>query len=265
MDIYTNAVILGAVEAATEFLPVSSTGHLILASEVLGFQGPAEDVFMVAIQLGAIAAVCLLYFMRIWNVAVRLPSDPEARIFALSVITAFMPAAVLGALFHDAIKAVLFSPTVVCVALVVGGVAMLLAEWLAPEPEVLEAEGMDLGRALKIGFFQCLALIPGVSRSGATIIGGLLCGVGRRAATEFSFFLAIPTMLGATVLDVGKNVDMLNTQDTTLIAVGLGVAFIVALPVVRWLVKFVSTHKFWPFAVYRIVLGTAGLVALHLI
>lgn len=264
-SIYVNALILSAIEAATEFLPISSTGHLILASEVLGFEGPSEKVFMVAIQLGAIAAICVLYFSRLWNVFIRLPSDPQARIFALAVATAFMPAAVLGLIFHDYIKAVLFNPVIVCIALIVGGFVMLLAEWAAPEPKVQEAEKMDLGTALKIGCFQCLAMIPGVSRAGATIIGGLMSGVGRRAATEFSFFLAIPTMLGATVLDVGKNLDMLNPQDKGVILLGMGATFLIALPVVKWLVRFVSTHKFWPFAVYRIVLGSVGLIGLYLV
>lgn len=265
MDLYMTAATLGVVEAATEFLPVSSTGHLILAANLLGFESNGAKVFEVAIQLGAIAAVCLLYFGRLWTVVTRLPYDPQARIFTLAVLTAFMPAAVLGALMHDYIKAVLFNPTVVCVALIVGGLAIMLAEWLAPEPEVEEAEQMDLGRALAIGFFQCLALVPGVSRSGATIIGGLLMRVGRRAATEFSFFLAIPTMLGAAVFDLSKSHDVLTSDDWTLIAIGFGVAFIFALPIVKWFVNFISRHGFWPFAIYRIVLGAVGLVMLYLL
>lgn len=265
MDMYLNAVILGVLEAATEFLPVSSTGHLILLSHVLGFEGIGADVFKVAIQLGAILAVCVLYFGRLWKVLVGLPTKPEARRFAIAILVAFFPAAVLGALFHDYIKTVLFSPYVVCVALVLGGIAILVAEKRAPKPRIHAVEEMNWLTSLKVGACQCLALIPGVSRSGATILGGILMGLDRKAATEFSFFLAIPTMFGATVFDLYKARDQLSMDDMQVIGVGFVVTFVVALLVVKWAVGFIAKHGFAPFAYYRIVLGTLGLVGLTLV
>ena len=264
MDLYLHAILLGIVEAATEFLPVSSTGHLILISHVLGFEGVGADVFKVAIQLGAVGAVCVLYFTKLWNVLIGLPTKPEARRFALAVLIAFLPAAVLGAAFHGFIKQVLFSPYVVCVALVVGGFAILLAEKFAPKARIHAVEDMTWLTSLKVGACQCLALVPGVSRSGATILGGLLMGLDRKVATEFSFFLAIPTMLGATVYDLYKNRDALSFDDISLIAVGFVAAFVVALLVVKWVVGFIARHGFAPFAYYRIGLGSLGLAALLL-
>lgn len=257
-----HAVILGAVEAATEFLPVSSTGHLILASEVLGFIGVENGVFEVAIQAGAIAAICGLYFKKLWGVLVGLPTDRKARAFAWAVVLAFLPAAVLGVLLHDFIKEVLFSPLIVCWALVLGGFVMLAVERFAPKAKIRSVEGMGWATALKIGGLQCLAMIPGVSRSGASILGALWLGVERKVATEFSFYLAIPTLMGASVLDLWKARDVLNSDALGLIAVGLVTAFVVALPVVKWFVGFVSRNGFAPFAYYRIALGAAGLVLL---
>ncbi len=262
MDLYLHAILLGFVEAATEFLPVSSTGHLILLSHVLGFEGEGADVFKVAIQLGAVLAVCVLYFTKLWNVLIGLPTKPEARRFALAVLIAFFPAALLGAGLHGFIKSVLFSPYVVCVALVVGGFAILLAERFAPKSRIHAVEDMSWLTSLKVGMCQCLALIPGVSRSGATILGGLLMGLERKVATEFSFFLAIPTMLGATVYDLYKNRDVLTLDDMTLIVIGFVTAFVVALCVVKWVVGFIARHGFAPFAYYRIVLGSLGLAVL---
>ncbi len=262
---YLQAILLGIIEAATEFLPVSSTGHLILMAHVLGFQGVGADVFKVAIQMGAVLAVCVLYFSKLWGVFIGLPTQPQARRFATAVLLAFLPAAVLGALLHGYIKEVLFSPYVVCVALVVGGFAILLAEKFAPKPHITAVEAMSWRTSLKVGLCQCLALIPGVSRSGATILGGLMLGLNRQTATEFSFFLAIPTMLGATVYDLYKNRDALNADDLSLIAVGFITAFLVALLVVKWAVGFIARHGFAPFAYYRIALGSLGLLALYLV
>ena len=202
---YAEAGLLGLLEGLTEFIPVSSTGHLILLSRLIGFEGPPGFVFEVAIQLGAILAVCVLYWRRLLGVALGLAGEPAARRFALAVLLAFLPAAVLGALAHGFIKAVLFSPYVVAVSLVVGGMAILAIERALPPVRVASVAGMPWRVALGIGCCQCLAMVPGVSRSGATIMGALLLGVERRTATEFSFFLAIPTMLGATAYDLYKN------------------------------------------------------------
>lgn len=252
-----SALILGAIEGFTEFLPVSSTGHLILAGELLGFQNDQGKLFEVVIQLGAILAVVVFSFSRLWQVLVGLPNDPGARRFAYAVLLAFLPAAVLGAALHDFIKKVLFSPWVVVIALVVGGIAILLIERLAPRPRFRTIEGLPMTTALGIGFCQCLAMIPGVSRSGATILGGEMLGVDRRVATEFSFYLAIPTMLGATTLDLFKARHDLTSNGIGLIALGFITAFVVAIPVVRGLVGFVGRYGLTPFAWYRIIFGLA--------
>lgn len=263
MDLWMQAVLLGMLEAATEFLPVSSTGHLILLSHVLGFEGIGADVFKVAIQLGAILAICVLYFTKLWGVLVGVLRREEGALrFAMAVLVAFFPAALLGAAFHSYIKAVLFDPVVVCVALVVGGFAILLAEKFQPKPKVFAVEEMGFMTSLKVGACQCLALVPGVSRSGATILGGLLMGLERKVATEFSFFLAIPTMFGATAYDLYKNRDALNVDDMQIIAIGFATTFVVALLVVKWAVGFIAKHGFAPFAYYRIVLGSLGLLLL---
>src|SRR6185369_3013075 len=235
-----SALILGALEGLTEFLPVSSTGHLILAGDLLGFQSDLGKVFEIVIQLGAILAVVVFSWTRLWRVLVGLPGDPQARRFALAVILAFLPAAVLGALFHDFIKTVLFSPWVVVVTLVLGGIAILVIERRAPQPRYDRIETMPFRTALGVGFCQAIAMIPGVSRAGATILGGELLGVDRRTATEFSFYLAIPTMLGATVLDLWKARDTLTSDGMGLIAVGFVTAFVVAIPVVKGLIGFVG-------------------------
>ncbi len=252
-----SAVILGAIEGLTEFLPVSSTGHLILAGDLLGFQSDLGKVFEIVIQLGAILAVVVFSWGRLWQVLVGLPADPQARRFAFAVILAFLPAAVLGALFHDFIKTVLFSPWVVVVTLVLGGIAILVIEKRAPKPRYDRIEAIPLRTAVGIGFCQAVAMIPGVSRAGATILGGELLGVDRRIATEFSFYLAIPTMLGATVLDLWKARAGLTGDGMGLIAIGFVTAFVVAIPVVKGLIGFVGRHGLAPFAWYRIVLGSA--------
>jgi undecaprenyl-diphosphatase len=259
------AFILGLVEGLTEFLPVSSTGHLIVIGDLLGFEGSFAKVFEVVIQLGAILAVCWMYRAKLWHTLLTLGGDGGSQRFAINVLLAFLPAAVIGLFAHDFIKRVLFSPTVVAWAFIVGGIAILLVERYRPATRIASTETMPAATALKIGAFQCLAMIPGTSRSGATIVGALLMGVTREAATEFSFFLAIPTMAGATALDVWKARHDVVTGGWLLILIGFVVAFASALIVVRGLVGFVSRHGFAPFAWYRIVAGAGilGWLALH--
>ena len=259
-----DAAFLGLVEALTEFLPVSSTGHLILLTDLMGFQCPPGRVFEVVIQLGAILAVCVAYRSKLTDVALGLPHDPGAQRFVMVIVLAFLPALALGALLHEFIKSVLFSPHVVSISLVLGGIAILAIERLRPAPRIHAVEELSPRLALGIGLAQCLAMVPGVSRSGATIMGALLMGVERRTAAEFSFFLAIPTMLGAAVFDLWQNRATLDWDGGLLIAVGFLTAFVVALFVVRWFVEFVGRHGFAPFAWYRIGLGVLMLLVLHL-
>jgi undecaprenyl-diphosphatase len=254
-DALLQAAFLGIVEGLTEFLPVSSTGHLILLVDLLGFRGPSGRVFEIAIQFGAILAVCVVYRGRLWRVARDAPGDPGARRFILAILLGFLPAAVIGVLAAGFIKAVLFSPWVVSVSLIVGGLAILAIERLKPRPRFTQTERFPAIVALGVGFCQALAMIPGVSRSGATIMGAMMLGVERRAAAEFSFFLAIPTMLGATVYDLYKNRGTLSFDDGALIATGFVMAFLSALVVVRALLSYVSRHGFGVFAWYRIAVG----------
>ncbi len=253
--IFLQAALLGLVEGLTEFLPVSSTGHLILLGDVLGFEGPPGKVFEIIIQLGAILAVCWLYRQKLIDTVLGFFVDATARRFAIAVVLAFLPAAVLGVMFHKIIKSVLFSPLVVSISLVVGGVLILLIERMAARGTVRHVDDIDFPTALKIGLCQALAMIPGVSRSGATIMGARLFGVQRAAATEFSFFLAIPTMIGATVYDGYKNFSSIDDTGFAVIAVGFVVAFLSALLVVKVAVAFISRHGFGVFAWYRILLG----------
>jgi len=262
-----DAVLLGIVEGLTEFIPVSSTGHLILTARLLGLEdgGRAEfwNTFNVLIQLGAILAVVVVYFGRLWNVLIGLPRDPAARRFALSIIIAFVPAALVGVLAHDFIKAVLFnSPALICTVLILGGIALALLDRYDVNPVHGDAMHIPLRVALAIGLFQCLAIVPGVSRSGATIAGALLMRCDKRAAAEFSFFLAIPTMLGAFVLDFYENRASLAGADIAIIAIGFVVSFLAALVVVRTLIAFVGRHGFMPFAWWRIAVGAVGLVVI---
>lgn len=261
-DTYMLAALLGIVEGLTEFIPVSSTGHLILLVDLLGFQGPPGKVFEIVVQPGAILAVCWVYRAKLLGVATGLPHDPAARHFAVVVLLAFLPAALVGALAHGFIKSVLFSPYVVSVSLILGGLAILVIERAIPVSRVHEIEGLRPRTALLIGAFQTLAMIPGVSRSGATIMGSLLLRVDRRTAAEFSFFLAIPTMLGATTLDIYKNPGVLNPDDALVVVVGFAAAFLAALAVVRVVVAFVGRHGFTPFAWYRIAAGATMLAIL---
>lgn len=254
------AAILGIVEGATEFIPVSSTGHLIIAGDWLDFEGPRAAVFDVFIQLGAILAVVWLYRTRLSRLAMGVASDPGSRRVVVGLLIAFLPAALVGLLTHDLIKAHLFKPPVVAAALVTGGVAMLLIERLAPPVKIWKVDDVPLRRAFGIGLAQVLSLIPGVSRSGATIMGGFTLGLSRAAATEFSFFLAIPVMVAATMFDLLSSLDLLAAADVPVFAVGFVVSFVSALVVVRLFLSFVSRSTFVPFAVYRIVFGAALLL-----
>ncbi|HNP25097.1 MAG TPA: undecaprenyl-diphosphate phosphatase [Nitrosomonas sp.] len=257
------ALILGIVEGLTEFLPISSTGHLILVGDLLDFNSDREKVFMIAIQLGAILAVCWEYRKKITEVVIGIGSDKSANRFVLNLLIAFMPAAILGLLFIDVIKQYLFNPLSVATALVIGGIVILWAERRDHQIEVEQVDDMDWKHALKVGCAQCLALIPGTSRSGATIIGGLLFGLSRKAAAEFSFFLAIPIMFAATFYDVFKNRAILEFDDIGMFAVGFVAAFFSALIAVRGLIRFISNHDFTVFAWYRIIFGCVILLTAY--
>ena len=248
------AIILGIVEGLTEFLPVSSTGHLILFQDMLGF-APKGEVFPVVIQFGAILSVVAVYAEKFGHVIVAFPRDARARHFVWGILIAFIPAAILGVLLHGFIKAVLFNPFVIAIALIVGGILILIIEHYAPPPRYTDGDNVPLSKCLQIGLCQCLALIPGVSRSGATIMGGLLLGVERKAVAEFTFYLAVPTMFGAFVYDMYKNWSHLDASDIMLIAIGFVVSFIFAFMVVKTFIGFISRYGFAPFAYYRIALG----------
>jgi undecaprenyl-diphosphatase len=256
-----NAVILGIVEGVTEFIPVSSTAHLLLVGRLLGFDSTGK-AFEVLIQLGAILALLTVYAARLRQLLVDLPRDRRTQRFAFGVIIAFLPSAILGVVFHEQITSVLFeSVTVMAVALIVGGIVLLFLDRLPIIPRFKDVMEYPLGLALGIGLFQCLSLIPGVSRSGATITGALLLGTDKRSAAEYSFFLAMPTMLGAFVYDAWKNRDALDAGSWGLIGVGFVVAFISALVVVRGFLGFVSRRGLAPFGWWRIVVGVAALAA----
>lgn len=256
-------IILGVVEGLTEFIPVSSTGHLILTEHLIGYEGTKAGIIDVVIQVGAILAICWLYRTKLWAVATGLGGDPGARRFAGNVFLAFLPAAFVGALAHDFIKTMLFSPYVVAVSLIVGGIAIIAIErWATRRPSETDIEHLSPRLAFGIGLCQLLSLIPGVSRSGATIMGGVALGINRRTATEFSFFLAIPTMFGAAAFDLFKNRALISTDDATAILVGLVASFVVAMIVVKWLVGFVGRHGFTVFGWYRIAAGIVTLTFL---
>lgn len=250
------AAIMGIVEGLTEFLPISSTGHLILAGSLLKFTGEAAKVFDIAIQSGAIFAVVLVYWQRVRDTIAGLGSDVRARRFALNVTVGFLPAGVLGVLFNKAIKAHLFTPQVVATTFILGAFVILWAERRAkPSIRVQTVDDMTPVDAIKVGLAQCLALVPGTSRSGATIIGGMLFGLSRKAATDFSFFLAIPILIGAGAWSLWKERALLSTADIPVFLVGLVFSFVSAWLCVRWLLRYVATHDFVPFAWYRIVFG----------
>jgi undecaprenyl-diphosphatase len=248
------AILLGILEGMTEFLPVSSTGHLIIAADLLGFTGASAKTFEIFIQLGSVLGVVWLYRRKVTGIALTL-DRPASRRFVLNLLIAFLPAALVGLLFHGAIKDYLFNPVSVAGALIVGGILILGIERVARTPRIHSADDIRPLDALKVGLAQCCALYPGVSRSGATIMGGLLSGLSRTAATEFSFFLAIPTMFAATLFELYKNRDLLAAGDLPLFAAGFIAAFLSALAVVRLFLAYVARHDFTAFAYYRIGFG----------
>ena len=258
------AAVMGIVEGLTEFLPVSSTGHLILAGSLLGFSDAKSKVFDIAIQTGAIFAVIIVYWQRVRETIVGLGSDVRARRFAINVAIGFFPAVVLGLLFGKAIKEHLFTPIVVASTFIIGGFIILWAERRTQVATRVESvDDMTPLDALKVGLVQCLAMIPGTSRSGATIIGGMLLGLSRKAATDFSFFLAIPTLIGAGLYSLYKERALLSAADIPLFAVGLLFSFLAAWLCVRWLLRYISSHTFVPFAWYRIAFGIVVLVTAY--
>jgi len=250
-----DALVLGIVEGLTEFLPISSTGHLILAGDLLGANDERWNVFNIVIQTGAMLAVVWEYRARFFKIDVQLYRN---------LVIAFIPAAVLGLLFSKYIKSHLFHAVPVALAFIIGGVIILLVERRSFQPRVESTQAMTWLDALKVGIAQCFALIPGTSRSGATIIGGMLFGVSRKAATEFSFFLAVPTLVAAGLYDLWKHRDMLSAADAPIFGVGMVVSFVCAFVVIRWLIRYVATHDFKPFAWYRIAFGFVVLLTAYL-
>ena len=267
------AAVMGIVEGLTEFLPISSTGHLILAGALLGFDDEKAKVFDIAIQTGAILAVIIVYWEKISSTLVALPTQRLARRFALNVFIAFVPAVVLGLLFGKAIKAHLFTPTVVASTFIIGGFIILWVEGWGRKPlheghpddhaRIINVESMTPWDALKVGLVQCLAMIPGTSRSGATIIGGMLLGMSRKAATDFSFYLAIPTLIGAGAYSLYKERALLSMADVPMFVVGLVFSFLSAWACVRWLLRYIATHSFVVFAWYRIAFGLVVLATAY--
>jgi undecaprenyl-diphosphatase len=257
------AFVLGVVEGLTEFLPVSSTGHLLLLERFFGFDDDQfGKSFVVLIQLGAILAILSIYFMRLWRIALGMFSDPAARRFVIGVVIAFLPAMVIGAAAYSFIKNVLFNPWVVCFMLIVGGAILLWVDSLTLEPRHHDATRFSLPMYLTIGLAQCLAMIPGVSRSGTTIVSGMLLGADKRSAAEFSFFLAIPTMGGAFAYDLYKNYSLMTADNVTIVAVGFLTSFVAAFIVVKTFLDYVARHGFALFAWWRVIVGSVGLIAL---
>lgn len=260
------AIVLGVVEGLTEFIPVSSTGHLLLMEHFFGFDDDAfGKSFAVLIQLGAILALLTIYFGRLWGIAMALPSDPAARRFVIGVLIAFLPAAVIGALLGGFIKSVLFNVWIVCTALIVGGFVLLWIDRLELEPRYHDATKFSLPMYLGVGFAQCLAMVPGVSRSGATIVAAMLFGADRRSAAEFSFYLAMPTMVGAFAYEAYKSRADMSNANMLLIAVGFAVSFVAGWIVVKGFLDYVSHHGFALFAWWRIIVGALGLIGLALV
>jgi undecaprenyl-diphosphatase len=256
-----HAILLGLIEGLTEFLPVSSTGHLVLVGHFLGVESP-KKVFEILIQLGAILAILTVYSAKLIRILVDLPSDKRTQRFVLAVLVAFLPAAVIGAGLHKYIKAMLEVPLIVCLSLIIGGFVLLAVDRMKLEPAYDDVMDLPPLMAFKIGLCQCLAMIPGVSRSGATIVGAMLMGTTKRAAAEFSFFLAMPTMAGAFAYDLYKNYKDIDPAALQTIAIGFVVAFVTGVVVVRYLLDFVSNRGFTPFAWWRIIVGGMGLGAL---
>jgi len=257
------AAVLGIVEGLTEFLPVSSTGHLLLLQRFLGFSDDDfGKTFVVLIQLGAILAILSIYFAKLWQIFLGMFSDPTKRGFVIGVLVAFLPAALIGAGLHSIIKAYLFNVWVVCFTLIAGGGVLLWIDQLQLKPKFRDVEQFSLPMCLKIGFCQCLAMIPGVSRSGATIVSAMLLGADKRSAAEFSFFLAMPTMAGAFTLDLIKNHDQMTSNNVLLVAVGFACSFVAGYVVVKTFLDYVSRHGFALFAWWRVIVGSLGLIIL---
>jgi undecaprenyl-diphosphatase len=264
MDTTITAALLGLLEGLTEFLPVSSTGHLLLAGHFLGFESKGRT-FEVVIQLGAILALFSVYATLIARLLLRARHEDAARRALVSLLLAFLPAVLVGALAHDFIKTVLFeTPKLIAIMLILGGVILLVIDRIAPTPVHRDALALPFGKSLAIGFCQCLAMVPGVSRSGATIVGALALGVEKRAAAEFSFLLSLPTMGAAVAYDLFKNRDVLDFGAVWEIAVGFAVAFVTAVIVVRWVLDYIGRHGYALFGWWRILVGSAALVALLL-
>jgi undecaprenyl-diphosphatase len=261
------AIVLGIVEGLTEFLPVSSTGHLLLVEHLLGPEAEKKafwDTFAVLIQFGAILALLTIYFTRLWKIAMGMFTNDDDRRFVIGVLVAFLPAAILGALLHGFIKGVLFNVWIVCISLIIGGAVLLWVDRLTLRPRYHDATEFPLRTYLIIGLCQCLAMIPGVSRSGATIVSAMLLGADRRSAAEFSFYLAMPTMAGAFVYELYKSWHQIGASSPLIVAVGFVTSFIAAWIVVKTFLDYVSNHGFSMFAWWRIVLGAVGLIALAL-
>lgn len=256
-------VLLGLIEGLTEFLPVSSTGHVVLAGHFLGFDSPGKT-FEILIQLGAILAILTVYAAKLWQLARDLPHDPATRRFIFSILLAFLPAMVLGAALNQVIDVLLNTPQIICASLIVGGIILLIVDRLALTPTIHTVEAIPPSMAFKIGACQCLAMIPGVSRSGATIVGAMLMGTDKRTAAEFSFFLAMPTMAGAFAFKLLKSWDTLTVDDAAAIALGFAVAFVAGVIVVRKLLDYVSHYGFSVFGWWRILVGIAGLIGLYM-
>lgn len=255
ISLYLSSFILGLIEGATEFLPVSSTGHLIIAGELLKFNQASANVFEIFIQLGSILAIVVEYRKTLFKVASSALYEKTSQDFVLRLLIAFLPAAILGLLFHKAIKAYLFSPLYVSIALILGGVVMIAIEKRPLSVHTKSTDRISMMQAFKIGCAQCLSLIPGVSRAAATIMGGMLTGLHRKTATEFSFYLAIPVITAAALFDLLKNFHDLTMQDLPIFAIGFATAFLSAYAVIKLFVRFVATHTFISFAWYRIILG----------
>ncbi len=262
MEQFGKAILLGLIEGGTEFIPVSSTGHLLLLQHFFGLDDEANKTFAILIQFGAILAILAVYFGRLLAIARALPHDPNARRFVLGVLVAFLPAVLIGVLARDFIRGVLFNPVLVCCTLIAGGLILLVIDGLRLEVRERDATRFPLAMYLAIGVIQCLAMIPGVSRSGATIVGAMLMGADKRSAAEFSFFLAMPTMAGAFAYELLKSYKGLSFNDGAMIAVGFLAAFLSGLVVVRFLLDYVSRHGFALFGWWRIVVGAAGMAGL---
>jgi undecaprenyl-diphosphatase len=263
-DIF-KAALLGVVEGLTEFLPVSSTGHLLMLERFLGIgDDDFGKTFVVLIQLGAILAILSVYFGKLWLIATGMFSNPAARRFVLGVLIAFLPAAIIGAAAHSIIKGVLFNVWIVCFTLIAGGAVLLWVDQLELKPRFHDATQFSLPMYLTIGIFQCVAMIPGVSRSGATIVSAMLLGADKRSAAEFSFYLAMPTMAGAFAYDLYKNYGQMTSNDVILVAVGFACSFVAGFFVVKTFLGYVSRHGFGLFAWWRVIVGCLGLIALAL-